>query len=500
MFAMIASSHVSCRTQLAGGVALLLVSLGACAGVTPDPGPRTGRSSLTLQPCMAESLPPDARCTTIEVPEDRSTGQGRKVPLDIVVLPALGAAAAPDPVFVLSGGPGSAAAELAPAYARTLDGLRSKRDIVLVNQRGTGRSSPLHCGPEDSKVLDDFLPAAVVEACRRRAEQSANLRLYTTPIAMDDLDEVRAALGYDQINLLGTSYGTRAALAYLHQHPQTVRTAILQGVAPPWMRAPLSYARDAEDAFSGLVRECALDASCRAAFPDPRSDLHRALERLQAGPVRVSVPGGPQGQNIRVELTRDLVAEGVRNWMYSPAGVASLPLALNAAAQGDFSLLAAPIVRSSRSRATLISKGMFLSVICAEDQPSLSDSAEIARAVAGTFLGTYRLRQHAAGCKQWPRGSIPESYYEPVQSNAPVLILSGEFDPVTPPHWGESVVRHLPGGLHLVVPGGGHGFTGLKGEDCVTAIMARFVSAGTVQGLDSSCLQKVRRPPFVTQQ
>src|SRR5688572_3960416 len=213
--------------RFVGLVTLLFatIQVGARRADTPKP-------SLELKTCQVRGIKGDAKCGTLEVFENRATRKGRKIPINVVVLPATGAKREPDALFYFAGGPGSAATEDAPGFVDILARIREHRDLVFVDQRGTGQSNPLNCNlfnPADPQsFFGSFFPVDDVRKCREQLEPKADLTLYTTEIAMDDLDEVRAALGYEQINLYGASYGTRAALVYLRQHPKHVRTAMLQ--------------------------------------------------------------------------------------------------------------------------------------------------------------------------------------------------------------------------------------------------------------------------------
>ena len=227
------------------------------------------------------------RCGTYEVFEDRAARKGRKITLKIVVVSATGPTSAPDPFVYIPGGPGSSATEDAPGVAELFAGVRARRDLVFIDQRGTGGSHPLNCNffdPADlQSYLGYFFPLDDVRKCRQELEPKANLRLYTTPIAMDDLDEVRAALGYERVNLFGASYGTRAALVYLKRHPNHVRTITLQGVAPTNQFMPRDFPPANERALQGILAECAADEACNKAFPALREETKAVLDTAAEG-------------------------------------------------------------------------------------------------------------------------------------------------------------------------------------------------------------------------
>ncbi|HEX5708738.1 MAG TPA: alpha/beta fold hydrolase, partial [Pyrinomonadaceae bacterium] len=252
---------------------------------------QAARPSLVLSDCEVPGIKGRARCGTYEVFENRDARVGRKISLKVVVLPATGAERAPDPYFYIPGGPGSSAVEDAPGVAQELTKIRERRDLVFLDQRGTGGSNPLNCplfDPADiQSYLEAFLPLEATRRCRTLLEPKADLKLYTTPFAADDMNEVRAALGYERINLYGASYGTRAALVYMRRHPASVRTATLHGVLPTDELITLAYAEDAQRALDGVLGECERDPACRAAFPRVREDARAAFARLRRGPVEV---------------------------------------------------------------------------------------------------------------------------------------------------------------------------------------------------------------------
>ena len=465
---------------------------------------RAAAASISLEPCEIAGPRADvkekARCGTYEVFENRATKNGRKIALKIVVLSATGPNRAADPFFYIPGGPGSSATEDAPYVTPEYAKIRERRDLVFVDQRGTGGSNPLNCkffNPSSlQSYLGAFFPLAEVRQCREQLEPRADLKLYTTPIAMDDLDEVRAALGYDQINIIGTSYGTRATQVYLKRHPKHVRTIILHGVSPTGQFMPRDFPQQTERALNGVIDECGADAACRAAFPNLRAETKAVLERLLRGPVKVAVKNPQTGVSTSVELSRDLAAEAIRYMLYQSGAASRLPLFLHLAAQGDFVRLAESAIFYRQQIVATGSNGMYLSVTCAEDLPWIKPR-EGERNAEHTFLGDYRLRDQRAACTLWPRGEIPKDYAEPTRSRVPALILTGQWDPVTPPVYGDTTAKYLSNSLHVVVPHGGHGFNGLEGLDCIQNLIAEFVDRGTTKGLEPSCLKSIRRRGFV---
>jgi pimeloyl-ACP methyl ester carboxylesterase len=463
-------------------------------------GEAAGRLELTS--CAKdrhEGFPEDARCGIYEVWENRATKQGRKIPLQVVVLPARGADRLPDPIIYLAGGPGDSAVKEGVYVGLELEKLRDRRDILLVDLRGTGMSGGLYCTELQGAVgvqgfLDDFLPTDRIHACRDRLKKEVDLSWYTSDAAVDDLEEVRAALGYGPANLLGGSYGTRSALIYLRRHPKSVRTAILHGVVSPDERYPLELARSTQTALDGLIAECQGDPACHKAFPKLREETAAVLRQVTAEPVRVQLTDPKTGAPVELRLGRSGVAQTVRYMLYSPAGAALVPLQIHLAAQGDWK----PLARSAQLYGGIMSStsdGFYQSVTCAEDIAFIREE-QIAPAVAGTFLGDFRVRKQLAACEGWPTRDLGPETLRPVVSDVPVLAISGERDPATPASAGEKVVRTLRRGRHLVIADAAHSTRGLEGTECLTELMVSFIEAGAAEKLDVSCISRIRRQDF----
>jgi pimeloyl-ACP methyl ester carboxylesterase len=450
---------------------------------------------LALTPCRLEGVSSAMECGTVEVWEDRVARQGRRLKLKVAVARALSPQPEPDPLFVLAGGPGQAATEVVGGVLPALERVRRKRDIVFVDQRGTGSSHPLDCmEPTPATPLAERLrvnvPAEELRACL--AGYDADVRLYTTPVAMDDLDEVRRALGYARINLYGISYGTRAALEYLRRHGDSVRTATLDGVAPMSLYLPLSVARDAQRALGLLFRHCAEDAACAAAYPKLEERFHALLAQLEEAPARVSAPHPVTGETLELEVGRELFVGNLRALLYAPEASVLVPLVIDRATTGDWRPFLGLAGQLSGGFVKGMSVGLFLSVMCSEDAPFVKPG-DVTRESAGSFVGDASGRWMLEACSVWPRGPLPQGYREPVRSEVPVLLLSGELDPVTPPSWGEEAARTLPHSLHVVVPAVGHN---TLGDACARDLLRDFVEAGRVEGLTPACDRGQKRPPF----
>ncbi|SEL34854.1 alpha/beta hydrolase fold [Stigmatella aurantiaca] len=476
-------------------LAALVLAGGLLAGACARKDAASAGPRLALSTCRVEGLEAPALCGTYDVFEDRAAKQGRKISLRVVVVPALAAAPEPEPLVLLAGGPGQAATEV--TVLKAVDRIHRVRDILLVDQRGTGASHPLKCNPAppDEGLAAKFDDAYREEEFRKCLEgYDADPRLYTTPIAMDDLDEVRDALGYPKLNLWGVSYGTRAALVYMRQHPDRVRTAILDGVAPLSLYLPLYSPRDGQRALDLLFTHCEQDAACGKAFPELRARVQAMLEQMAQAPVKVRVAHPLTGVPEEVTLSRRTVLQALFGQLYVPELAALVPLVLDKATRGEWSPFVALSQGITGGMSESVSHGMFFSVVCAEDAPFITDEA-IERETAGTWFGASMVRNMLEPCGVWPRGTVPEGYREPVHSPVPTLLLSGELDPVTPPSWAEEARKTLPHSLHVVVPGVGHSTMALG---CIQKLMADFVAQGSVEGLKSECGAAMSRPPFFT--
>src|SRR5213075_1179463 len=398
----------------------------------------------------------------------------------------------------LAGGPGAASTEAAAFYAGPGKEYRRGRDVVCVDQRGTGQSNRLSIPQEKTAqhYLGEMFPIDYVKEMRHALEKRADLTKYTTSIAMDDLDDVRTWLGYDRINLFGGSYGTQAALVYMRRHPDHVRSAILLAVAPTDLKMPLHHSESAARAMDLLLSECEQDSACHAAFPQIRDDWNNVLAQLEKQPARVEYSPPGKAAPTTVEIQRGVFGEKIRTWMYDRDKAARIPLIVQHAAGGDF----APFLQQAiaPSIPDFVADGMYLSVTCSEDVPFINQE-EAARLNAGNPFGNYRVFQQTRACSMWPQGKIPPDFPEPVSSNIPVLIFSGNIDPVTPPHRGEEVARYLPNSRHVIIPQAGHGVEGLTEPECVDRIIMEFMEKGDAKNLDFSCVERMVPPPFVTE-
>jgi pimeloyl-ACP methyl ester carboxylesterase len=459
-------------------------------------------AGLTFAPCEIEHplrlSVIAAECRVLEVPENPAAPHGRQIGLHVARVGAISRRKQPDPLFVLAGGPGAASgafyASVAPAFAR----IQRDRDIVLLDQRGTGGSNPLDCAePADlaGRASAEEITAAT-RTCLAALAGRADVAYYTTSLAVQDLERVRAALGAERINLYAASYGTRVAQQYVRRFPARTRSVILDGVVPIAQPMGAATAIDAEAALEDILRRCAQQVACRGRFGDPASD-YRAVRAALAGSraVAVSIADPTSGEARRLSFTAETLASVLRLLSYVPEYAALLPLLLHAGAGQDYAPLASQYLMVERAYAETIATGMHNSVVCAEDVPFFA-ALPIDRAqLAATYLGTRQLDGLETVCRVWPRGAVDEDLHAPLRSAVPALLLSGSDDPATPPAYAHEVARAFTHHLDLVLEGFGHG---QLTSPCVDRIMAQFLARASVESLDVSCVRAARPLAFFT--
>lgn len=474
------------------------VIFSACNSVANQPQPQSSapQNKIALEDCRIPGLNTMARCGSYEVYEDRAAQKGRKISLRIVVVPALSATPAPDPAFWLHGGPGAAATQAIPnVQGGFLAGVHQTRDIIFVDQRGTGKSNPLNCDigddPNDlQKFFGPLFPSDEIRACHERLEKIANLKLYTTPIAMDDLDEVRSAMGYNQINLIAASYGTIAAQVYMRQHPEHLRSVFLLGVAAPGFKQPLPFAQGAQHSLDLLVKDCDADPGCKSAFPRFHEEFDAVLARFNHGSIEAAVTGPKDKKKQTIRIFRANFVEHLRLMLYTTNSASLLPFIIHRAYENDYLPFEAASITFNTGG--ILSRGMYFTVTCSEGVPFITGQ-EVATDTQNTFVGPGRVEAHIAACKEWVRGEVPQGYTNFVNSDVPVLLVEGEVDAASPPWFADAIVKHFSHGREVKIRYTGHQFAG-----CIPDLLAKFIEKGSADGLDTSCTEAIRRPPFAT--
>ena len=440
------------------------------------------RCRLALNPLPAAY----ARCATLDVPLDPANPDGPKVGVFVARIGALGAEPRADPLLLIAGGPGGSTVDMYLQERGAFEQVRRERDLILVDQRGTGRSNAgFECAVRDDLSLDTAgleELTRVVDDCLARLEHDP--RFYTTSVAVQDLEHVRAALGLDQWNVYGVSYGTRVAQHYLRRYPERVRSVILDGVVPPGLVLGPDVAREAQRALEQIFARCAADLGCGARFANLPRTFEELLARLDAAATEDPAARPPlSALELRVL---------VRFMSYNVATVALLPVLIAEAHAGNYSPLVGQARTLLRDLPESLSFPMSNSVTCTEDA-RLFDAAA-GENLGGTYLGTAIVEGLRGICSRWPIGVMDEDFKLPVASDKPVLLLSGDFDPITPPAYAERVAAEgLRNSVHVVGRGQGHG---LVTVGCVPRILRAFVESPAPSELDASCLEAEPPTPF----
>ncbi len=447
--------------------------------------------SLTLP---GTSLSARARCGSLEVAENPADPDGKKISLNIAIAAATGQSTEPDPVFFFAGGPGQAATETWVMIQPTLNKIRKKRDIVMIDQRGTGGSNKLACKSEVEEDLNQEIDLDLIRSETQKclADLDADPRFYTTSIAMGDYNQVRQAMGYDKINLMGVSYGTRAAQVYLRLFPETVRSITLDSIAPMQLALGQEHALMLDRSVGRVFRDCAAEPACNDLFPAQIGELKQLFMELQKQPRQITITDPVSGQPRDMRVSADTLAVAIRFLSYSSETQALIPLLVHEAiSTGDLSRLASQAILVMSGLSEMLSKGLELSVMCSEDYPIMDLSADYGQTLMGNLMLTIVDLQ----CGLWPRGEVPQGFHEPVHSDLPVLLMSGERDPVTPPVYAAQTAETFPNSLNLVARGQAHSVMKIA---CLRDITTEFIDKGSVENLDTSCVANIRPSPFFT--
>ncbi len=445
---------------------------------------------IVLAACRLADVARPARCGTLSVPEDPDKRGGRRLSIGVAVIPAAHTPALSDPIVVLQGGPGEDAIGSAGFFAARFEPLLEDRDLLLVDQRGTGKSGALPCrlysAGDPAASLRDVFPVAAVKRCAQRLKARADLTQYTYDRFASDLEQVRRGLGYGALNLYAGSYGTRAAQVFIRSFPARVRTAYLGSPVPLDAANPLSFAKTGEAAIEMLFSSCFADAACRSSYPKLRDEFRAITLKLDSGAVRVSIPARAGNAT----LDRGRAAEWMRLRLYRPKSAALLPWMIHRAYAGDWSPIVKDLLADAHDADSSLSFGLFFSITCGEDVAFVREQ-DIAPATQGTFLGDYRVRQQQAACKEWPIRTLPKDYRAAVASAVPTLFVSGDADGGTPLAFADRVAAGFSNRVQVIVKGQGH----TEWSDCLARLYQELVRGGSVNGLDPSC-PDVPRPPF----
>ena len=480
-------------TRLASLLPVLVVVLAAigCRPVHADP-------ALALTECRLEHplrlASIEARCGSLNVPEDRSNAASPRIALRVAVIAALNRRSAASPLFILAGGPGQAATALYVSYASAFTRINRNHDIVLVDQRGTGASAPMQC-----RFPVDWSAAANSPESIRAATQACvntlgeRVRNYTTAAAVQDLDDVRRALGYEHIDLYGASYGTRVAMSYMRRHPHYLDAVILDGVTDPERPIGPDTPADGERALSSIMSRCRADTGCRKAFPNFDAEYKALQARFGPGVVPIKIADPSSGEILALTFNHAMFSASLRLLSYSATQASILPQLIHRAAAGELAPLAAQAVMTARQLGDQLAIGMQNTVVCSEDWPYFAGLTIDRGAMQKTYQSTDQLDGLNVICALWPRGPVDTDLHAALRSATPTLLLSGDADPVTPPAAAERAARLMTRHRHLILPGEGHG---QLATSCVPRLTAEFLDHPDPARLDASCLAAHRPAAF----
>ena len=431
------------------------------------------------------------QCGWLKMPENPADPEGRQIDIRVARIPARGRVTEPDPLVFFAGGPGQAATESWPIVARALYKVTDSRDVLLVDQRGTGQSNPMKCPQvelEDAMGTDWEQLAEHTRECL--ASMEGDPRFYTTTIAMADIDAARQALGYEQVNLYGGSYGTRAAQVYYRLFPEQVRSIVLDGVVPQALGLGTEHAMKLDQAIYRVLDGCEADAECSEKFPGTPQKLRELIRFTIDQPMDVTVDHPTTGEPFTLTFNQEVLASALRFLTYSPETQAMLPMLIHeAATESRFDRLASQMLITAAGLQQSIAHGMEMSVMCAEDYPLFPKDPPPNDYLLGNLMEKVINLQ----CGIWPKGPVPDDFHEPVTGDVPVLLLSGEYDPVTPPEYADQVAAHFDNAMHLVAPGQGH-IAVTRG--CMGDIVSTFITDAGMDNIDSDCLSQLQPSPF----
>jgi len=464
---------------------LLSLILGLAAAVSAGAAAASA-APWTLTPCKVPGGEEIVRCGKLDVPENWSKPSGRRVSLNVVVMPKTGSGPDQPPLVWFDGGPGIPGTQGAALYSTDLRFHRERRPVVLFDQRGTGQSNPLHCPKTEHRgALDDMYDAASVAACRRDLERRADLSQYTTAASARDVDALRQALGARQIDIAALSYGTILAQAYIALFPHNVRAAALIGTVPLGEKLPLHHAANGQLALRQIFADCRAEPACRRAHPDLEGDWARLMTRLSDGPVQAADAAGRP-----VTIRKGPFGEALRSMINAIPGQRRLPLIVSHAARGDF----APFLKAAGGGEPE-ADGLYLSITCPEATRRIRPE-EIGPATAGAAFGRWRIDQQRIGCGAWAPATPDPRVLSPLRSRVPVLLLAGGRDATTPVAWAREVATGLPNGRVVVIGPMAHLPDGLANMVCLDRLMDAFFAKGSAGDLDVRCVATMTPPPF----
>jgi len=455
--------------------------------------------SLVLEDCRINAGPAyaslKARCGVFRRPENPAQPDGKMLELNVALVPALSLEPARDPLVPIAGGPGQASSDFYAATSHAFEKIRRNRDILLLDQRGTGDSARMDCDNDDADLfagpLSEEQTRAAIAACLD--ELPHDPRFFTTSIAVMDLEALREALGYEQLNLYGISYGTRVAQHFARRYPASTRSVILDGVVPPQMALGPAIATEAQQALDAIFARCTESPACEKRFGDIATTFADLKSRLSAQAVTLMIAHPVSGESASVHFGRDELAGAIRLLSYHPSTVALIPFLIDEAANDRFAPLASQYLTIVDALSDSLSAGMHNAVVCTEDVPFFGGEGISDEDLGATYIGPVLVKDLRTLCEQWPAGVLDDDFKMPLKSDLPVLLLSGDADPITPPGFAEMAMVDLSNAAHLIDKQQGHG---QAARGCMPDVLGDFVEGATLTDLDTSCLERQFAMPF----
>lgn len=447
---------------------------------------------LTLENCHVKGIRQQVQCGTYSAPENYSQPEDVKIDINFVVLPAIDSSQEKLPLMFLAGGPGQAAAELSAQIYSGFSEIRKTRDLILIDQRGTGKSHPLQC--EDNKEIDPYtaipedFSLADIEQCL--TQLTGDLSQYNSENAIRDFDAIRAALGHQQVHIYGGSYGTRAGLVYMRMFPEALKSVVLDSVGP--IEVPIGlFGKSAEKSFIKLIENCQNETSCAGQYPELAKEFSAITDKLSAAPVTVEIAHPRLGTNIEFTISKDKFISTVQMQLYSMQTRSLLPLLIHQAYLGDYKPLAGMIAQSEGGMGIYV--GLHFNIVCNEDIPQISADMKAADA-DNNFAKGMSLDMVTEACSVWPKYQPSDEFYRTVDADIPTLILSGELDPVTPASNGEKSHANLPNSHHIISKNNAHI---VASSVCGIKIVNEFLEKQSPTELDESCLDELPDESFM---
>jgi len=447
---------------------------------------------LVMENCFVEGVTTQLQCGKLTVPENWAAPTDVTIDINVIVVKAIASSAKTDPLFLLMGGPGQAASELVSGLMGIFRDVQQSRDLVFIDQRGTGLSSPLLCEDEESDIYKD-VSSDFDQSDLQKCLDSFNVDLsqYNTNNAVLDFDAVRVALGYDAINLYGISYGSRAAMVYMRDKPNALRSVILDGVVPPQIAVGPSGVQAAR-AFDILINQCKNNVDCQQQYPTLVTDYQKIRAQLEIAPIHAMIDHPVSDKKVPLNIDSVKFIGTLHSLLYSVGRRELIPYIINEFAGGNYKPFVG-LMSQNEGQNSVIYTGLNFNIVCNEDVPRASKEL-LEKSHNNSFSGRHSFEGISEVCSQWPKFKAPDDFSDPIKSDIPTMLLSGELDPVTPPEWAELAAKGLNNNKHYVAKNAGHG---LITQTCAGSMINEFIDALDFEDVDSSCLDKQPIPGFL---